>query len=422
MKKVIISIGLYCLFLASSKAQKVDSDYEKNLKRDIENAQKREDEEKEKLGFKTLKIDEVNLVSSYYNQNGNHSPITGGVGTEKLYDIANSLDIKLSFIDFRKRQHSISLDGSVDFYSSASSDKIDPRSVSSASMKDTHFYPSLSWSIKNDAKRHSIGASLALSTEYDYKSIGGNLNFSKTSKDKNTEVSAKIGAFFDKWTVILPYELRPVGYPSGAEGDNEGLDYKRRNSYSLTLALSQVVNKRLQLTLAAEPSMQEGLLSTPFHRVYFTDGTLKVEKLPGQRLKLPTSIRANYFLGDRIIFRSFYRYYLDDWGMKAHTVSLETTYKVTSFLSITPHYRFNSQSKVDFFAPINAHKLTEKYYTSDFDISDFNSAFWGAGIRFAPPGGILGQRFWNSLEIRYGHYNRTNGLVANSLSLATKFI
>ncbi len=71
-----------------------------------------------------------------------------------------------------------------------------------------------------------------------------------------------------------------------------------------------------------EPSYQEGLLSTPYHRVYFTDGTLKVEKLPGTRAKLPIGLRASYFLGDRFIIRSFYRYYQDNWGMKAHTVSL----------------------------------------------------------------------------------------------------
>jgi hypothetical protein len=53
----------------------------------------------------------------------------------------------------------------MDYYSSASSDKIDPRSVSSASMSDLHFYPSLSWSRKDDKTHSQIGAGLAYSTE-----------------------------------------------------------------------------------------------------------------------------------------------------------------------------------------------------------------------------------------------------------------
>lgn len=47
--------------------------------------------------LKTIKIEEINLVSSLYHQEGNNSAVTGGIGTEKLTDVANSLDIKLLF-------------------------------------------------------------------------------------------------------------------------------------------------------------------------------------------------------------------------------------------------------------------------------------------------------------------------------------
>jgi hypothetical protein len=356
MKKVIISIGIYCGALLSINAQTKTSEL------------KLAEAKKEKTGLKSLKIDEVNLVSSYYTQTGNNSAITGGIGTEKLWDAANSLDLKLSFIDKKQRIHSVVLDAAMDYYSSASSDMIDSRSLSSASMTDLHFYPSASWSRKDESKHSNFGISAAYSTEWDYESYGGNISYSKSSKDNNTELSLKAGVFFDKWMVILPNELRPIGYPSGSS----------------------------------------------------TDNTLKVEKLPGQRAKLPMSVRANYFMGDRVIFRTFYRYYMDSWGMTAHTVSAETSVKINSFLSFTPHYRFNSQTAVKYFAAYQKHSLSEGFYTSDYDISGFNSAFWGAGLRLAPPGGIMGNRWWNSVEIRYGHYNRTNGMVSHIISLSTK--
>lgn len=84
----------------------------------------------------------------------------------------------------------------MDYYSSASSDKIDPRSLSSASMTDLHFYPSITWSRKDEKKHSNVGVNLAYSTEWDYKSIGGNLSYSKSSKDNNTEINLKFGAFF----------------------------------------------------------------------------------------------------------------------------------------------------------------------------------------------------------------------------------
>lgn len=367
-----------------------------------------------------LTIQEVNLVSSYYQQDGNNSAVTGGIGTEKLTDIANGLDLVLKTTDRRNRQHTLAFDLNIDHYTSASSDRIDPLTVSSASRSDTHIYPSLSWSVHNDDQRTTRGISLSYSTEYDYKSYGIGLSFAKASADNNREVSLKAGAFFDTWTVILPPELRPEGYGSGAEGDRDPVAHKPRNSYNAGLSLSQVINKRLQLLLTVEPAFQQGLLSTPFHRIYFRNGDETVERLPGSRLKLPIGLRLHYFLGDRLILRTFYRYYVDDWGMQAHTVNVETPVKLTSFVSISPFYRFSHQTAVRYFAPYGQHSPTDRYFTSDYDISGFTSQFMGSGLRLAPPGGVLGIGHWQSVELRYGHYIRSTGMVANSITLLAK--
>src|SRR3978361_1313199 len=96
-----------------------------------------------------LKIDEINFVSAYYHQDGNNSAVTGGIGTEKLTDFANTIELKMSKYDAKLRKHTWDFEVGVDHYSSASSDKIDPYTVSSASSQDTRFYPSIGWSIQN---------------------------------------------------------------------------------------------------------------------------------------------------------------------------------------------------------------------------------------------------------------------------------
>jgi len=400
MRKIILTGGLL-LSLLTGHAQKKNenSNYE----------------------ARKLKVDEVNIVSSYYQQDGDKSAVTGGIGTEYLYDIANSVDIKMSFIDKRMRKHSVIADFNVDYYSSASSDNIDPRTISGASRHDTHVYPSLSWSMKNDKNHTTIGASGSFSTEYDYRSFGGNLSFAKASKDNNRELSIKAGAFLDTWYAILPAELRPITTGSGAKGDPISLAQKPRNSYNIAFSLSQVINKRLQVMLVFEPAYQQGLLSTPYHRVYFNNNLVTVEKLPGSRLKFPIGARVSYFLGDNIILRGFYRFYADDWGMTAHTINLESSIKLTPFFSISPFYRFNTQTHIRYFAPYMKHLPTEAYYTSDYDVSSFDSHFVGAGIRMAPPGGIFGIKQFNSVELRYGHYYRNTVLNSNIVTLAMKF-
>ncbi len=367
-----------------------------------------------------LKIEEISFVSSYYHQEGNNSAVTGGVGTEKLTDYANSFDLVLSKLDRRNRTHTFTADFNIDYYTSASSDKIDPYTISSPSSRDKHIYPSLSWRVADPNTRITKGIGYSYSTEYDYKSHGITAQWAKTSVDNNREVSLRASAFFDTWSVILPSELRPAYYGSGAQNDRVKVPTKPRNSFNLALSVSQIINRRLQLLLIAEPSVQAGLLSTPFHRIYFTNGAETTEKLPSNRLKLPIGLRANYFAGDRLVIRSFYRFYADNWGQIAHTANLEVSLKVTPFLSVTPFYRIHTQSAVQYFKPYGQHNPSATYYTSDYDIGNISTQFVGTGVRMAPPGGVLGQKRWNSLELRYGHYLRSTGMTANIVTLLVK--
>src|SRR3954462_4043810 len=112
MKKLFLSvIGMYLTMLAafSQGGPKTDSAYKS----------------------RKLTFEEANLVSSYYRQDGNNAAVTGGIGSEKLTDLSNSIDLKLSAHDKRNRKHSFSADLGIDHYTSASSDKIDPTTISS---------------------------------------------------------------------------------------------------------------------------------------------------------------------------------------------------------------------------------------------------------------------------------------------------
>jgi hypothetical protein len=358
-----------------------------------------------------LKIDEVNLVSSYYRQDGNNAAVTGGIGSEELTDFATTLDIRVSNTDRKNRINSYTFEIGIDTYTSASSDKVDPATISSASASDKRIYPSLAWSRLNESKGTSIGANVSVSSEYDYLSIGGGINVFKDSRDKSRQVGLRLQTFQDQVTMIYPIELR-----SGRAGGTQA-----RNTYSSTMSYSQIINRRLQMLFLLDLVFQNGFLSLPFNRVYFTDNSANIEKLPDQRFKIPASVRINYFVGDRLVVRGFYRYYYDDWGLKSNTAELETVIKITPFVSFSPFYRYYNQSAVKYFAPYQEHNKSESYYTSDYDLSKFDSHFVGAGFRFVSPNGVLGIAKFNAIEIRYGHYNRQTGLVSNIISLNAKF-
>lgn len=367
-----------------------------------------------------LSFEEANLVSSYYKQDGNNSAVTGGTGTEKLTDIANVFDVKLHKWDKKDRKQTWDVEVGIDHYSSASSDLVDLKNNSSASSADTRIYPSVNWTRENETKGSTIGGGVSFSAEFDYTSIGINAGFSQKTKNRSGELTAKAQVYLDKVSLILPTELRPPGSPVGGEGENN-YDKTSRNSYSGSLSYTQIINQRLQIAFLLDVIYQQGYLSLPFHRVYFANNSVHQENLPDTRMKIPVGFRANYFIGDKIILRSYYRYYHDDWGLNAHTVDLEVPVKITPFLSVSPFYRYYSQTAAKYFAPYKVHTAADPYYTSNYDVSKFNSNFYGAGFRITPPNGVFGIKRWNMLELRYGHYTRTTGLNSDIISLNVKF-
>lgn len=359
-----------------------------------------------------LKLDEINLVSSYYRQDGNNAAVTGGIGSQKLTDISNSIDVKFVKYGLSGKKHTLDVEVGVDQYSSASSDMVDLSANTSASYSDIRVYPSLGYTIENEEKGNTIGAGISSSTEYDYQSFGGNVSYSKKTKDRNGEFTAKLQAYIDQVKLINPIELRPEIGNGGTEG---------RNTFAGSLGYSQVVNQNFQLLFQADVVTQQGYLSLPFHRVYFNDGSVHQENLPDSRFKIPLAVRASYFLGDNVIIRAYYRYYTDDWKLTSHTADIEVPLKISPFLSLSPFYRYYTQSAVKYFKAYGEHTGSEEFYTSNYDLSKFNSNFFGLGIRLAPPNGVFGIKHLNMLEIRYGHYDRSTNLTSDIISINLKY-
>jgi len=179
--------------------------------------------------------------------------------------------------------------------------------------------------------------------------------------------------------------------------------------------------ERLQIMFLADIVQQQGYLGLPFHRVYFSDASVHQENLPDRRFKLPLGFRASYFLGDRFIIKTYYRYYTDSWGLTSHTANIEVPVKITPFLSVSPFYRFYAQNAVKYFDGYQKHTAQDEYYTSNYDLSKFNSSFFGAGIRIAPPKGVFGMQHFNMIELRYGHYAKNIGMTSDIISMNLKF-
>lgn len=356
----------------------------------------------------------IDFLSSYYEQDGNNGAVTGGIGTEALQDFANVVVVNVPLDSI----NSVSVTGGADYYTSASTDNIN-NNPSSASSRDLRSYGTISYSRKNLRKGETYSAKVGGSTEYDYTSISFGLTYTKEFNEGNSELSLNAQMFRDNWELFLPIELR----------GQTNVSTSLRNSYNFQATYSQVINKRMQFSISAEAIYMEGLLSTPFHRVYFKDQLLPdIERLPNSRLKIPVGIRFNYFPLDALVIRSYYRFYIDDWGIQANTLNLETPVKVNTWFTVSPFYRYNTQKGADYFAPFAIHSSTEPFYSSDFDLSTLSSHKLGFGFRVAPLYGLSRMKLskkkilqFKTLELRTAYYKRSTGLSAFIVSLGLNF-
>src|SRR5690606_14688286 len=149
-----------------------------------------------------------------------------------------------------------------------------------------------------------------------------------------------------------------------------------------------------------------------------------VEILPENRFKIPLGGRITYYLNELINFRAYFRYYYDDWGVTAYTGSLEIPVKISDKFTIYPMYRYYTQTASDYFYAKETALSTYEYYTSDYDLSEFDSNQYGLGITYKD---IFTQsKVWkfglNSISFRFNQYERTTGLSASIFELGAKFI
>ncbi len=410
MRKICLTIlGSYLLFLYSIGQSYSDSTSEYNRP--------------------SLKLDETNLISNYYTQTGNHSAITGGEGTQALTDISNVIELKFIKTDLLNHNHTVNFDFGYDHHTAASAAYVN-RDGSSPS-GGSRFHGSLSWQVENPENLTTHGFGAAISSEYTYNSYGLNGIFAKHSADNNREFMAKGIIFLDGVKMIYPDELKPVtptvtsavtsASGSGSSFSAPTIPSKLRSTFGTSFSYSQVINRSMQVSFLTDLVAQAGYLGLPFHRVYYNDRSVGLESLPTSRFKFPLGVRFNYFAGDRVIFRTYYRYYIDTWWISAHTVSLEMALKITPFISVSPFYRFYKQSAAVFFAPIYGLHPGILYASGNYEYSAFNSGYMGVNFRLVPLNGLLGIKDLSMVEIRIGHYAQTTGLVANNIALNLRF-
>ncbi len=357
---------------------------------------------------------DIEVVYNHYLQNGNNSAVTGGIGTEKLTVYGPALHLKNTF-----KNKAILINAGADIISSASTDKID-YVVSSASILDSRVYLNGNYSADLQNKNLTVNGGAGFSIESDYLSVSGNIGFTKKDKQNLRSFSIQLHVFNDdlRWGRLDSRYQRPVKliYPEELRYKSWFDTYKRM-SYDVKVGITQILNKRTTIGIFPEFSYQKGLLSTPFHRVYFSDASVVVENLPGERYKFALALKGNIFLGGAVIIKNSINGYTDNFGIRGASFENETAIKAKPFLTLLPNVKIYTQEASRYFAPYRKHTIGEEFYTSDYDLSSFRTYNVGVGIKYSPQKYLTRRFLFNAATLRYNYLYRTNNLRSHIISL-----
>lgn len=405
---------------------------------------------------RVLETTEVDFLTSYYSQDGDNAAVSGGIGTEELTDVTGTFVVSIPLND----DDVLTIDAGVSAYTSASSSNVGPfddgpadpfQASSGASSSDLWVNLIGSYSHSSDDRNDIWSAKISISSEYDYFSAGVGGSYTKLLNEKNTELSVNANVYIDTWNAIYPTELRPFG--ENGNGLNNSLftqntitgntnynprfsEFKdeKRNSYSLGFGFSQILHKNVQGSLALDFVQQQGLLSTPFQRVYFSDVADSfidnfqladaVELLPDSRFKVAVGGRLNWYLNETFTVRTFYRYYFDDWGITSHTASIEVPIKITNKFTLYPSYRFYNQTAADYFRPYESALSTDEFYTSDYDLSEYSANQFGFGVSYTDI--FAKAHIWKlglkSIDLKFYQYDRDTSFSSSIITAGFKFV
>ncbi len=212
-----------------------------------------------------------------------------------------------------------------------------------------------------------LGGTFKTSTESDYDSNYLGLRGELSLLDKNTVLALNVGRSFDHVTDGV----------SGMGNVDASL-----NVGNASLSLTQLLSPRLVGSLNWDFIDAHGFQANPYRKV--TGGTAPVaEKVPDLRLRNAVYAGVRGILPDGATTGVLgYRFYIDDWGILAHTVEARVIRELTRGLELRLRYRFYVQGKADFYEDTYTATqiMNNPYVAADAKLSAFHTQTFGGQV------------------------------------------
>jgi hypothetical protein len=242
--------------------------------------------------------------------------------------------------------------------------------VSNATTHMNDFRSEITAAVSQKWRASTVDASYIYSIEHDYESHTANLGFAQDLFQRNSTLS--IGATF-------------VHNAVGRTGDQSF--HRELLVAGAAASWTQVLARATIAQLSYTFTFNDGYQASPYRFVPVYGGTAEVqfkvpESMPNERYRHAFVLGLNQHLFKDSAIQGDYRFYVDNWGMKSHTVQLR--YFVTwKDVTLRLRERIYYQNGVDFYKP--HYDDVEPFMTTDRESSTLVSNLAGAKISWRLP-------------------------------------
>jgi len=163
------------------------------------------------------------------------------------------------------------------------------------------------------------------------------------------------------------------------------------NRYQYKLGVSQVVTKSLLMNLNYEATLDDGYLQSPYRSARLL-GLSVPEVYPRTRDSYAVAFGLVKGLGSndgqlKASAHLRYRYFWDNWNIRAHTVELGYSSRIDDRWLVEPRYRYYRQSAASFYADNFTTQMV--FMARDRELSDFSNNALGVKASYQ----LFNQRF-----------------------------
>jgi hypothetical protein len=289
----------------------------------------------------------------------------------------------------------------VDIVSAASPDALDAISTASrtneaASIDVTHTY--------HADPRSDLSLHYAFHLEEPFRSWLLGLAGQRSFADGNTVVSASLNQVFDWLDRFNIFGVR--------------LGRAYRSSTNANLGVTQLLSPTTVGNLNYGVTVQLGELSNTWNAVPLSSGELGREYLPTVRHRHAFVGRLAQALPWQGALKLMYRFYVDSWGILAHTLELALYQRLMPWLYLRGTYRAHLQSAPSFWT-LDAPPGDEVIRTADSDLAAFSAHTFGvlAAVDLPPSRRLRDLH----LDVGYERYQRSNDLRVNIYTCSLGF-